>query len=228
MSIIEALQNMRVQLGLLILLIAIGIFGIDAAAEIYASTHTKSFMADLPPSQGILNTQLELSLLKGQPLLASRLEEQHKQVLARMKHHLNVMALFYRSYYCAISTSSFLAAVAALLLFVITKTGWTQADSRLTWAFLLLATASVLYRSYPAVYEQEKNIAANKSLYRSFVSLANEMHSYGATLENLQGDATEPAKFIHYVDQEVARLSDIAIGFDSKVQPDYTKALNGK
>jgi hypothetical protein len=60
---------------------------------------------------------------------------------------------------------------------------------------------------------------------RLYDSLANEMLTYVTTGENGKGEKKTPPEFMHYMDQRYSDLNDIAIGFDTTVQPDYSKAF---
>jgi len=144
----------------------------------------------------------------------TRLEAQFDQLRAREEHHLVVMADFYAWYYMAIVMSSMTAAVAAILLFLITRNGWAATARETVIAFLILTTAAVFYRAFPATFEQEKNIAENKRLYLEYVALQNEVRTYGVTGEDMQGKKQSPAQFIHYLDSRMARANNIAVGLD--------------
>jgi hypothetical protein len=144
----------------------------------------------------------------------TRLQAQFDQLHAREDHHLLVMTDFYAWYYMAIVMSSMTAAVAAILLFLITRNGWAATARETVITFLIMTTAAVFYRAFPATFEQEKNIAENKRLYLDYVALQNEVRTYGVTGEDTQGKKQSPAEFIHYLDNHMARINNIALGLD--------------
>jgi hypothetical protein len=151
----------------------------------------------------------------------NRIDEQFQQLRRRTKHHLEVMVDFYSWYYVAIIIASSAAAIAAIALFWISKTGWANASPTAVVLFVITTTVAVYYRAFPGMFRQEQNIAENKKLYLEYVALENEVKSYCTTGENTQGQRLSCPEFIHYVDTRMARSNNVALGFDPTKLPTY-------
>jgi hypothetical protein len=80
-----------------------------------------------------------------------------------------------------------------------------------------MTAAAAYYGLFPPVFQQQQNISDNKALFLEYKSLENEVVSYPLTGTDIKGEAKTPKQFINYVDSEMRRLGNIAIGFD------YTK-----
>jgi hypothetical protein len=78
-----------------------------------------------------------------------------------------------------------------------------------------MTAAAAYYGLFPSVFEQQKNITENKALFLSYKALEDEVISYPMTGTNIKGEEKKPVQFINYIDAEMSRLGDIAIGFDS-------------
>lgn len=162
------------------------------------------------------------------PLQGNRVREQYKTITDRMAHHMTVMMLFYRRYYTAIEMASFAGVTAAILLLVISKAGWSATSEFLIALFLYMSATSIVFVGEPLILKEPENIAANKSLFLSYSNLAEQLRSYCATgLPAKMGD-TKSEQFIRSVDQQVAKIQDISVAFDSTKIPtiaDFTAQL---
>lgn len=147
----------------------------------------------------------------------ARLTGQSVQVKNLVRHHGRVMALFYGAYYQALSVVLLMGVIAAMALFGIAQDGWKSASPYVKTVFLVATAGVAFFGLWPAVFEQEKNISDNKALFLEYERLGNEIASYPVTRSNVKNESTEPNIFINYVDSEMSRLGNIAIGFD------YTK-----
>lgn len=144
----------------------------------------------------------------------ARLEEQKADIIRHVRFHGQVMAFFYSNYYMAIAVLLFAGVLLAIALFFIAQDGWTGANPYVRTLFVVMAAAAAYYGLYPPVFQQEQNIADNKQLFLEYQTLKHEVESYPVTKTTVKGDEKEPHDFIRYVDSELARLGNIAIGFD--------------
>jgi hypothetical protein len=143
--------------------------------------------------------------------------EQLQTVKNLINHHSAVMAFFYENYYISIYLVLFAGVISALTLFFIAKNGWGNTNQYVKTVFVVMTATTAYYGLFPPVFEIEKNIADNKALFLEYKALENEVTSYPLTGANIKHEAKKPEEFISYVDSELARLGNIAIGFD------YTK-----
>ena len=149
----------------------------------------------------------------------SRIDAQYRQTCGRAKHHLDVMINMYSNYYVFIVMASLAAVVAGIAIFLVGKTGWANASTSGLVLVITMTSAALLYRSLPAIFQQEQNIAENKRLYLDYVALENETRSFSATGEDVQGKKQTASQFIHYLDDRLASLNNIALGFDPSKVP---------
>ncbi|HJZ78958.1 MAG TPA: hypothetical protein VKD91_01390 [Pyrinomonadaceae bacterium] len=147
----------------------------------------------------------------------SRLEAQAEKVRGLKRHHASVMAFFSQAYYTAICVLLFGGAVLALAMFFIGTKGWGQTNPYVRTVFVVMAVMVAFYGLWPPVFQQEKNLSDNKALFLEYETLQNEISSYNVTRTNIKNEPKTPGDFINYVDSEMARLGNVAIGFD------YTK-----
>lgn len=148
------------------------------------------------------------------PEQKQRLDEQLMNIRARISHHGTVMAFFFKAYYMAISVIMFAGLIAAVALFFIAQIGWGPTNPFVKNVFLVMTAATLYYGLFPSVFQQQQNISDNKDLFLAYKALENEVISYPVTITK---DSKKPEEFIGYVDSELKRLGNIAIGFD------YTK-----
>lgn len=145
------------------------------------------------------------------------LGEQTRIVRSLVRHHGEVMESFFENYYKAIAVVMLTGILAAVALLHIMQKGWELANPYAKTVFVVMTAATAYYGLFPTVFKQEENIKDNKALFLEYKTLENELMSYRATCGNLKGEAADPKQFITYINFEIDRLSNIAIGFD------YTK-----
>lgn len=188
-----------------------------------ANTGTTGSRSGEIPNSNVSTTVVKDSTQSSQKTLEldtaqkARLAGQAVQVRNLVRHHGKVMALFYEAYYQALSVILLMGVIAAMALFGIAQDGWTSTNPYVKTVFVVATAGVAFFGLWPAVFEQEKNISDNKALFLEYERLGNEIASYPVTRSNVKNESTEPNVFINYVDSEMSRLGNIAIGFD------YTK-----
>ena len=143
-----------------------------------------------------------------------RLDIQLRSIRDRTKHHGDVMAYFYVNYFVAIAMMMIAGLAVALTLFFIAQQGWNTTSTYVRAVFVVAAAYAAFYGLFPPVFQQQKNIVDNKELFLKYKALESEVASYDVTLMTSKGEAKNPREFITYVDSEMARLGNIALGFD--------------
>lgn len=134
-----------------------------------------------------------------------------------------MMIFFYKHYYTSIGITSASALVAGICLFFISKVGWERVNNSLINVFVVTSSAVIFFGDLPETFKYKENSEASRDLYLDHISLRNEVRSYLATGGKVRDDAassdvykrTEPNLFIHYVDQKLASLNKIPLGFDT-------------
>lgn len=157
---------------------------------------------------------------------ADRVVSQLAEIRTRIAHHFEVMVYFYVRYYMSILTFSIAAAMAAITLLFISKQGIDGANQYILNLFIVTTACAAFYGAFPGVFRQEQNITDNKTLYLQYVALEQEVLSFSVTGEDITGTVTTPAKFIHYVDQQLAKFNNIAIGFDHSKVPNFVSVFD--
>ena len=162
-----------------------------------------------------------------------RLEDDVKAIEGRVQHHLDLMIYFYANYYRAIIMSSILGAVSGICLFYIANKGWKEASNYVITTFVLSSVIGAFFFSLIAVFQQQNNIAANKTLYLKNVALRDQILSYCATgTTSSAAGKGDLSAFVHETDRDMADLNDIAVVLDSSHIVDYAALLknevNGK
>ncbi len=156
-------------------------------------------------------------------ILQSRLEEQLSEIQERRDRHAKVMVYFYKQYFISLSMASGSALAAILMAFFISRDGWEKSNNGLINAFLLTFSAALLYTQIPGMFQQEKNLKANRELYLAYDALGNQVLSYLATENTIGADPAQPNKvdkvtpeqFIPQVDQQLAKLNQLPLDFDA-------------
>jgi hypothetical protein len=143
-----------------------------------------------------------------------RLAIQLLSIRDRTKHHGEVMAFFYVNYFVSIAMVMVAGLAVALTLFFIAQLGWNNTNSYVRAVFVVAAAYAAFYGLFPPVFQQQKNIVDNKELFLKYKTLESEVDSYDVTLLNIKGEPKTPREFITYVDFEMGRLGNIALGFD--------------
>lgn len=143
----------------------------------------------------------------------------------RAKHHGDVMAYFYVNYFVAIAMMMIAGLTVAITLFFIAQIGWNTANTYVRAVFVVAAAYAAFYGLFAPVFQQQKNIIDNKELFLKYKALESEVDSYDVTFMTSKNEPKNPREFITYVDLEMARLGNIALGFDiSKVS--YQQAFD--
>jgi hypothetical protein len=149
----------------------------------------------------------------------ARLRQQIGEIRDRRKHHLETMATFYNNYFMSLSMALLTGTVASICLVVITRRGWASTNPYIITTFVVLSGCASLFALQPAIYKQDQNVGDNKALYLAYVGLQNEALSAIATGSDRQGQSLGGAALIHYLDAELARLNNVAVGFDTTRVP---------
>lgn len=154
-----------------------------------------------------------------------RLEVQLRTIRDRIKHHADVMAYFYVNYFVSIVMVMTAGVIVALTLFFIAQQGWTNTNSYVRAVFLAASAYAAYYGLFPPVFQQQQNIVDNKELFLKYKVLESEVASYFVTLMTSKNELKNAREFITYVDSEMGRLGNIALGFDiTKVS--YEQAID--
>lgn len=135
------------------------------------------------------------------------------------------MAYFYVNYFISIVMVMTAGVIVALTLFFIAQQGWTNTKSYVRSIFLVTSAYAAFYGLFPPVFQQQQNIVDNKDLFLKYKALESEVESYSVTLVTNKNEPKNAREFITYVDSEMSRLGNIALGFDiTKVS--YEKAID--
>jgi hypothetical protein len=143
-----------------------------------------------------------------------RIDLQLRIIRDRVKHHGDVMAYFYVNYFLSIVMVMVAGLTVALTLFFIAQLGWNNTNSYIRSVFVVAAAYAAFYGLFPPVFQQQKNIIDNKELFLKYKALESEVDSYDVTFMTTKGEAKNPREFITYVDSEMSRIGNIALGFD--------------
>lgn len=155
----------------------------------------------------------------------ARMDAQLREIRDRIKHHADVMAFFYVAYFVSIVMVMVAGLLTVVTVFFIAQTGWTLTKSYVKAVFVVASMWTAFYGLFPPVFQQEKNISDNKALFLQYKTLESEVESYQATYLTIKDEPKLPREFIIHVDTEMARLGNIALGFDvSKIN--YQDALS--
>lgn len=153
-----------------------------------------------------------------------RIAEQLKVVTFQINRYAEIMVFFSNHYYTSIVLTSASALLAAICLFFISKIGWEKAHNSLINVFIVACTAVIFFGDLPGNFKEEENFKAYGNLYLEHIALRNEILSYlatgGTVLEidsqsHIEASPLDANKFIHRVDNKLAQLNRIPIGFDA-------------
>ena len=160
---------------------------------------------------------------KGSESEKKRIIEQLEEIKLRAKSHFKVMTYFYVRYYTSIAITSSAAIIAAICLIFISKEGLTNANQYVINLFLTSSSMGILFGTFPAVFKQEKNVSDNKALYLRYSALEQQILTYLATGKDPINppDEQEIKNFIYYLDKQMEKINQLAIGFDSTRIPKY-------
>lgn len=153
----------------------------------------------------------------------ARLTEQLDDIQSRLDRYSTMMVFFYTHYYTSIIITSASALVAGICLFFISKVGWERVNNSLINVFVVTSSIGIFFGDLPGTFKYKENSETSRDLYLEHISLKNEVRSYlvtGLTISDNAEDSavykrTETNLFIHYVDQKLASLNEIPLGFDT-------------
>lgn len=166
--------------------------------------------------------------LNGTVAEKERIKEQLQEIRVRANTHISVMIYFYVRYYMSIAIASASGIIAGICLFFISKVGWDNANEYVINVFLVASSMAILFGGFPVVFKQEQNVAENKLLYLQYIALENEVTSYFSTEEDLEGNRRDLKSTIHYLDKQLAKINQVAVGFDYTQIPKYQELYKDK
>jgi hypothetical protein len=180
-------------LGLAVLLLGLIVLGFQASM-LWSSSHARKMFKHLrygdtlgtvqqvQPGDAPRDAPPQFSeQLKATAEETARLEGQLAEVRSRARFHLQASVLTFVGHYSAIIVSSLAAAVAAIMLVLISKSGWDKANGYLITVFFVMTAASVFFGAAPGLFRQEEGINDNKLLYLKYVQLEDRILTYAAT-----------------------------------------------
>lgn len=188
-----------------------------ALLSVFAENKAQEWLAGTSTMQVPEQTMIEA------PLLRERLTEQFGEIRTRRDRHAKVMVYFYKQYFLSLSMASGSALIAILLAFFISRDGWEKTNNGLINAFFVSFSAAILYTQIPGLFQQEKNLKANRELYLAYEALGNQVLSYLATQNTIGSNPEQPnqvspmppEQFILQIDQQLVTLNQIPIDFDA-------------
>jgi hypothetical protein len=151
---------------------------------------------------------------KHQDALIERLSEQYAAIMQGMKGHKEAMKWFYSKHYAAILETSIAAVIAALILLVISKSGWDNTNEYLIALFLYVSAVSLFFLGEPLFLKAQENFSTNKVLFLAYSSLADELKSYCVTGQRTKRQKSNAKDFISQLDEQVVKTRDIAMTLD--------------
>lgn len=168
----------------------------------------------------------------------NRLFDQLKEIENRARSHISVARAFYIWNYQSLSIAAVSSIVAAVSLLFLSRKGWDGANKYILNVFIVSFSITVVVGVFPALFRQEENMSNNTRTYLAYIALDNRLSSYIATqkfiglkpantgnsaqLESLN----DIKKVISSVDDELATLNNIYIGFDASKIPNYREVFN--
>lgn len=168
----------------------------------------------------------------------ARLFEQLKEIETRARSHISVARAFYIWNYQSLSIAAVSSIVAAVSLLFLSRRGWDGSNKYVINVFIVSFGITVVVGVFPALFKQEENISNNTRTYLAYIALDNRLNSYIATQEFTglkpvnTSDSTQliPVmnikNVIRSVDDELAALNNIYIGFDASKIPNYREVFN--
>lgn len=197
----------------LLMLIGIGYFSMQWSASKKANEWLGATQNFTPLSEGIKNASEDEK---------TRLKQQFEEIQARSHRYATIMTFFYQQYYVSISLTSASALVAGICLFFISKKGWDRVNNAVINVFIVASGSVIFFGDLPGIFRQNENSTTSRDLYIAHVSLRNKVLSYLATGATVGAEPEKPnefsrpetSRFILYVDQKLAELNQVPIGFD--------------
>lgn len=171
-------------------------------------------------------SQIDVRNLNGK--IAQRLYWQYNSIKNKEKYHLNVVDYFHSQYYTATLAFSICCIIAALMLFVISKKGWSNTPQHILTAFLVFAAASIYLGNSPSFFKMEDNIKENQNTYKSYCKMENDMLTFIATYKqdtSLRNPDSLAVEFLKSVDAQLYNLNFISTGIDISKVKTTTDAL---
>lgn len=156
-----------------------------------------------------------------------RLLKQLDEVRRRLRFHGEVAAFFYSRYYLALTVASVAGLLAGAMLLTIARIGWERAGLLTKVTFVIAAAAAAYFAAFPRMFQQAENITANVSLLVAYGNVQNEILSFLATGEDVNGKPQEAHAFVHVLDLRLAALHKVPIGFDASQLPSSIEAFKG-
>lgn len=183
---------------------------------------------DLNKTYTVDALECSVESLNGTVAEKARIKEQLQEIRVRAKTHISVMIYFYVRYYMSIAIASTSGIIAGICLFFISKFGWDHSNEYVINIFLVASSIAILFGGFPVVFKQEQNVAENKLLYLQYIALENEVTSYFSTEEDLEGNQQDLKSIIHYLDKQLAKINQVAVGFDYTQIPKYQELYKDK
>lgn len=156
---------------------------------------------------------------------AARIRQQFLECRAKISWHLHLTKDYFVQAYAANSAAYAAGALAALVLFWISKGGWAAANPYLLTIFAVATIGSVLYGTFPVTGKHKENIDANIGAYRQYIEIAKDIACFAATGNGKDGQGTTAAAFLHDVDVRMNSLNTVPVGYDPSKTPDYKQAF---
>ncbi|MBD2119320.1 hypothetical protein [Trichocoleus sp. FACHB-262] len=245
-SIINFAKGEGVHLVVLVILFFVSVrlltqFGGSLANKFFASLEVDYRLLPKTENEEILNFRdAEEARLKnyarnmqGSEFAKQRLVEQTKEIQGRVRSHVQVTKYFYVQYFVSVTTATVSAVIAAICLFSISKSGWSNTKNSLLSLFVVSFGFATIFSAYIVVFKYEENISQNKTLYLAYAALEDRVSSYFATgqflINSAQGERTaitNSSQVIQFIDDELATINNIAIGFDATKIPNYQDYQN--
>lgn len=217
----ETVLRPAVPVLLLILLAVLGIEVVSWRGGRIADEWMKPLLRPTAKQEG--------QIVAASPINAStklRMAHQLEEVRNRRVHHLLVMRRFYVNYYMTVTVAALMGIVSAIILVYISNKGIGETDARVRTAFLTASILTAFFLAMPNIYRQQENIADNKALALSYAALENEIASFFAANQSVDGKIRQSKQFLRYVDSRMALLGNVAIGFDyTKIPQNYSTTV---
>lgn len=246
-------RHLVLVMGLLIASLAVG-----GSGFLYAQSHLERALGAVVPSErsAVCKTARPSSATGSQPtngaeprtvLLPSldvykasdeakqRIRDQAIKAQRLECMHAELVSVYVANHYMAVFASVMFAAVAAVSLFLISRTGWAESNQYLNNLFLTSATIAALYGSFPSIFQHSAMVTAHKAQMLRYEMLLDGMASHiatphlvpsacaelGAPLRPKVGEKEFPAvNFIACSDAALAAL-ELPFALDPSKSPNY-------
>lgn len=167
----------------------------------------------------------------------TRLFNQLKEIESRAKSHISVARAFYIWNYQSISIATVSSIIVAISLFFLSRQGWDRANRYVVNIFIVSFGIAGVVTLFPALFKQEENISNNTRTYLAYIALDDRVNTYIATkrftgIKPANTNNTAPIELtnikdvIRSVDDELATLNNIYIGFDATKIPNYRQLFD--